>query len=333
VGNVLRAQFQPVANEVTVLLPDTSRVSQPRLAGYARSLSELPQVIEVSAPGGEYEQGARLQGTGDTGLATPTAAYLLVYATGNPFGSAGQSVVSDVQHAPAPAPFLLTGTSPTDRDMLTAISDQLPEAVLIIGLSMFLVLFLFTGSVLLPIKAMILNTLSLTASFGALAWIFQDGHWASVFSNGAAQGFLIPQVLVLIFVISFGISMDYEVFLMSRIREEWLSGDGSAASNIRSVEAGLIKAGPIISRAALLMAVVFATMLTAELSVLKMLGLGLCLAVTMDATVVRGVAVPAFMCILGRANWWLPPWLRRLHASWGWSDESRAVPEAAKDLV
>jgi uncharacterized membrane protein YdfJ with MMPL/SSD domain len=199
-------------------------------------------------------------------------------------------------------------------------------------------LFLLTGSVVLPLKAVLLNVLSLTAAFGALVWIFQDGHLNAL--GTTPTGTLVANMPVLLFCIAFGLSMDYEVFLVARIREYWLglraNGDATPsglraihaarADNDEAVALGLARTGRVITAAALVMSISFAALIAAEVSFMRMFGVGLTLAVLVDATLVRMVLVPAFMHVLGGWNWWAPKPLVWLHQRIGIS-ESGSEPD------
>ena len=207
-----------------------------------------------------------------------------------------------------------------NRDSVDAITSRLPLVLTVIAVITFVLLFLLTGSVVLPVKALILNVISLTASFGALVWIFQDGHLGAL--GTTPTGVLVANIPVLLFCIAFGLSMDYEVFLVSRIREFWLSSERTRADNDESVALGLAHTGRVVTAAALVMAISFAGLIAAQVSFMRMFGLGLTLAVVVDATLVRMVLVPAFMHILGRWNWWAPAPLTRLHERIGLSDSS-----------
>jgi putative drug exporter of the RND superfamily len=165
---------------------------------------------------------------------------------------------------------------------------------------------------------LILDVLSLTAAFGAMVWIFQDGH-LSAFGT-TSTGTLVANIPVLLFCIAFGLSMDYEVFLISRIREFWLCSDRTRADNDESVALGLARTGRVITAAALVMSISFAALMAAHVSFMRMFGLGLTLAVLVDATLVRMVLVPAFIHVLGRWTWWAPKPLARLHERLGISD-------------
>jgi RND superfamily putative drug exporter len=176
-----------------------------------------------------------------------------------------------------------------------------------IVLSTYLILLMLFRSVVLPIKAILMNVLSILASYGALVWIFQDGNLHEVLGF-TPQGFVEASLPVIMFCVLFGLSMDYEVFLLSRIQEEWeRSGD-----NDRAVAVGLQRSGQIITSAALIVVVVTASFVSADVVLIKALGLGIALAVTLDATIVRALLVPATMKLLGRWNWWIPGWLDRV---------------------
>ena len=193
---------------------------------------------------------------------------------------------------------------------------RLPWAVGIIAVATFILLFLFTGSVVLPLKALVMNTLSLSATFGAMVWVFQEGHLSQWLGNFTVTGELDTSMPILMFCIAFGLSMDYEVFLLSRIKEEYdRTGDNAAA-----VALGMQRTGRLVTSAAGLMAIVFIAFATSGVTIIKMLGVGVALAVLVDATIVRGLLVPAFMRIAGDANWWAPARLRRLHDRIGISE-------------
>jgi len=199
---------------------------------------------------------------------------------------------------------------------------------LLIAIVTFSVLFLMFGSVLVPAKAVVLNLLSLSATFGAMVWVFQDGHLSGVLGF-TAVGFLDSTTPILMFCVAFGLSMDYEVFLLSRIKEEHDNG----ADNVTAVAVGLERTGRIVTAAALLISVVLLSFATSQVSFIKLFGIGLTLAVLMDAFVIRGTLVPAFMRLAGEANWWAPGFLRRLHRRIGITehvdlDTPRPSPDA-----
>jgi putative drug exporter of the RND superfamily len=209
-------------------------------------------------------------------------------------------------------------------DFRESVASRLPLALGFMVAATFVLLFLMTGSVVVPIKAIVMNVLSLTATLGALVWVFQDGHLAGVLGFDA-PGSLDLVMPVVIFVFAFGLSMDYEVFLLARIREAWEeTGDSD-----RAVAVGLQRSGRIITSAALLMVIVFAGFAAGEMVALKQLGLGLALAVIVDATVVRSLLVPATMKLMGRWNWWAPAPLARLHERIGLREADSAPAASA----
>jgi RND superfamily putative drug exporter len=182
-------------------------------------------------------------------------------------------------------------------------------------------LFLLTGSVVLPLKAVITNLFSIAASFGALVWIFQQGHFSHQLGFTAQS--IDPSVPVILFSIVFGMSMDYEVLLISRIQEEY----GRTGDNQAGVAMGLEKSGRLITGAAAIMCTVFLAFGLAEVVIIKAIGIGLTIAVALDATIVRVLIVPSVMRILGRANWWAPGPLRRLYRRLG---AGEAMPVSAQ---
>ncbi|WP_017574900.1 MMPL family transporter [Nocardiopsis kunsanensis] len=227
-------------------------------------------------------------------------------------------LVDDVRAEPGPEgadEVLVGGVAAQQLDNLDAIIDNAPVTVAFIIGATLVLLFLAFGSVVLPIKAVLMGALSLGASLGAVIWGFQEGHFAGLLGFDAV-GTIDPTYLVLIMIVSFGLAMDYELFLLSRVREEYLrSGD-----NARSVQLGLQRTGKIITSAAVLLGVVLLAMGTSSLLFLKIIGVGLALAVLVDATLVRAIMVPATMRLLGNLNWWLPRPLRWLHDRIGISE-------------
>jgi putative drug exporter of the RND superfamily len=223
-----------------------------------------------------------------------------------------EEVVHEMRALDAPFDFEVAGPSADLVDGKRSAFARIPVAIVWIALVTFVTLFLLFGSILVPIKAVVLNLLSLTATFGAMVWVFQDGHFSGVM-NFTPTGTLLLSNIILMFCIAFGLSMDYEVFLLSRVKEEYdLTGD-----NDLSVARGLERTGRIVTAAAALIAIVFVAMISSGISFIKMFGLGLALAVVMDATLVRGALVPAFMKLMGPANWWAPAGLRRFHDRFG----------------
>src|SRR5690242_12406661 len=218
----------------------------------------------------------------------------------------------------------MTGAAQTNRDSVDAITSRLPLVLGLIAVIMFVLLFLLTGSVVMPLKALVLNVLSLTAAFGAMVWIFQDGHLGAL--GTTPTGTLVANMPVLLFCIAFGLSMDYEVFLVSRIREYWVKSAKTRADNDESVALGLAKTGRVVTAAALLMSISFAALIAAQVAFMKMMGVGMTLAILADATLIRMALVPAFMHLLGRWNWWAPKPLARLHERIGISESAEDPP-------
>ncbi len=321
VGDQLRADFTvDSSRNVTVVLPDASGVTPDELTRYATELSRVPDVSAVSAPGGTFVDGGPAGPASAASGMRRGSAFLTVTSTAPLFSdaSASQLYALHAVATPARATVQLAGVAQANHDSVQAITSRLPLVLGIIAGITVVLLFLLTGSVVLPVKAVVLNILSLTAAFGALVWVFQDGHLGALGST--VTGTLDVDVPVLLFCIAFGLSMDYEVFLISRIREYWLASDRTPAANGESVALGLAHTGRVITAAALLMSISFAALTAGQVSMLRMLGLGLTVAVLMDATLVRMLLVPAFMRVLGRANWWAPKPLVRLHDRFGLSD-------------
>jgi RND superfamily putative drug exporter len=318
VGDQLRTDFAVDSmRNVTVVLPDASGVTPEELTRYATELSRLHDVSSVSAPGGTFIDGAPARpSSAPTGMKDGSA-FLTVTTTTPLFSDASASQL-DALHAvatPAHKAVQLAGLAQGNRDSVHAITSRLPLVLGIIAGITVVLLFLLTGSVVLPVKAVLLNILSLTAGFGALVWVFQEGHLGALGST--VTGTVDVNMPVLLFCIAFGLSMDYEVFLISRIREYWLASDRTPAANDESVALGVAHTGRVITAAALLMSISFAALMAARVSMMQMFGLGLTVAVLMDATLVRMLLVPAFMRVLGRANWWAPKPLARLRDRFG----------------
>jgi RND superfamily putative drug exporter len=321
VGDDMRTNFAvDAARNVTVVMPNTNGVTPVDLDRYAADLSQVSDVSSVSAPGGTFVGGRQV---GPPSAATgfkDGSAFLTVGSTAPLFSDASEKQLDSLHEVPVPAGqhVQMTGVAQVNRDSSQAITSRLPLVLGVIAAITFVLLFLLTGSVVLPLKALVLNVLSLTAAFGALVWIFQEGHLGAL--GTTPTGTLVANLPVLLFCIAFGLSMDYEVFLVSRIREYWLKSGRTRADNDESVALGLARTGRVVTAAALLMAISFAALIAAQVAFMRMFGLGLTLAVLADATLVRMVLVPAFMHLLGRWNWWAPRPLSRLHDRIGLSE-------------
>ncbi|OBF34071.1 hypothetical protein A5724_17830 [Mycobacterium sp. ACS1612] len=327
VGDDMRDNFAvDSARNVTVVMPETTGVTPPDLDRYASALSQVPDVSSVSAPGGTYVDGRK---AGPPSAATgfkDGSAFLTVGSTAPLFSDASEAQLERLRAVPAPAGehVQLTGVAQINRDSSAAITSRLPMVLGVIAAITFVLLFLLTGSVVLPLKALVLNVLSLTAAFGALVWIFQEGHLGAL--GTTPTGTIVANLPVLLFCIAFGLSMDYEVFLVSRIREYWLKSGKTRADNDESVALGLARTGRVVTAAALLMAISFAALIAAQVAFMRMFGIGLTLAVLADATLVRMLLVPAFMHVLGRWNWWAPKPLAKLHERIGISETADDEP-------
>ncbi|WP_197381059.1 MMPL family transporter [Mycolicibacterium mengxianglii] len=315
VGDQLRDDFiDDAATAVTIVVPDAEGLAPAAISGYAASLSQVADVVAVNATTGAFVDGAKV-GPPVPGTAADTkgSTFLTVGTTAPLYSEASEAQLDGLRAVPTPdgRAVEFTGMAQVNRDSVAAITSRLPTVLAVIAAVTFVLLFLLTGSVVLPIKALVLNVLSLTAAFGALVWIFQDGHLGAF--GTTATGTLIANMPVLLFCIAFGLSMDYEVFLMSRIREFWLASPRADSDNDESVALGLARTGRVVTAAALVMSISFAALIAAQVAFMRMFGVGLTLAVLVDATLVRMVLVPAFMHILGRWNWWAPAPLTRLH--------------------
>lgn len=218
-----------------------------------------------------------------------------------------ERIIKELRALDKPEGLLIGGAAADFTDSQGGIARTLPWALGWIGLAVFILIFVFTGSIILPIKAVLLNGLSLVATLGAITWIFIDGHLKWLVGDFTVTGTLDTGSVILVAVVVFGLSMDYELFLLSRIREEHLQGK----SNVESVATGLQRSARIITAAALLLAVVFAAFMTSGVTSIKMLGFGVSFAVLLDATLVRALLVPALMRLFGERNWWAPRSLRR----------------------
>jgi RND superfamily putative drug exporter len=320
VGDDLRSQFSSnAASTITVVAPEIGSAGS-AAGSYARALSQLQHVTSVSAASGVYLDGRQV-GPANPAMLKGGSTYLAVQTDTDPLSSAGKSTLAAVEAVDAPWPVQFGGPTAINKDSLSALGNALPIALALIAIATFIVLFLFTGSIVLPLKALVLNTLSLSATFGAMVWVFQEGHFGSIYQDLTTTGYLTPTMPPLMFCLAFGLSMDYEVFLLSRIREAWLESPQTREDNTHAVALGLGRTGRIVTAAALLMSIVFAAIAGSSVSFMMMFGTGLTLAVLMDATIVRGMLVPAFMRLAGRWNWWAPKPLARLHSRFAFSDE------------
>jgi putative drug exporter of the RND superfamily len=314
VGDELRTGFAgDLATNVTVVIPDAAAITPADLGSYAAQLSQVADVGSVSAPVGTFVAGARVGPPSAATAVKDGSAFLTVTSSAPLYSRASQTQLDGLKAVPGPGGRhpLLTGSAAINRDTAHAVTSRLPIVLAIIAAIAFVLLFVLTRSGVLPLKALALSVLSLTAAFGALVWIFQDGHLGAL--GTTATGTLVVTMPALLFCIAFGLSMDYEVILVSRIHEYWLASNRTATASDESVALGVAHTGRVITAAALIMSISFAAMIPAEVSFMRMFGLGLSLAVLGDATLVRMLLVPAFMHVMGRFNWWAPKLPARLH--------------------
>jgi trehalose monomycolate/heme transporter len=306
------------------------RVAAEALARDFPGLASYP--IEVLAEGAGTDQLARLAGTirGLPGVSSATvsaarAGHALVEVSyhGEPAAASTRALVSEIRGLPTPAgvSVLVTGPPAEVADQLHSLAAGLPWMLLTMALVTLVLLFLSFGSVVLPVKAVVVNVLSVGAAFGVLVWGFQDGHLSGIL-RFTPTSYLEPTTLVLVLALLFGLATDYEVFLLSRVREEWARrGDNTAA-----VAAGLQRTGGLITAAALLLGVVTAGFASGQLVIAKLIGVGMVTGLALDAILVRTILVPSTMKLLGRLNWWLPAPLAGLYRHFGLQEAEAPAP-------
>ncbi len=303
---------------VQVVVPDG--VDDASMTAYAQDLSRLEDVTTVSSAQGVFVDGARVgEDPRASGFRVDSGAQRLSIVTDVPaVGSEAADVVAAVRTSAAPTTGVLVGgASAGFLDSQDAIASRGAWALAWVALATLVLLFLFTGSVVIAAKAVLVNLVSLSAMLGAVVWVFQDGHLQWLVGDFTVTGSIDTAMAVLVAITAFALSMDYEVFLLSRVVEEHRRG----ASTSEAVALGLQRSGRIITAAAVLLAVVFATFLTSGVTNIKQLGFGVAVAILLDATVVRGLLVPALMRLLGGANWWAPRPLARLYERFALREE------------
>ena len=324
VADALAAHFP--GNDTTALqIVTDGPVDAAHLGAYARTLSRLPGVGTVTASAGTFHDGALVTtAPTPTGYGTATAQRLTLTTGDDTHSGAAQRLVRAVRAVPSPAAGVhayVGGDAAVLVDAKHTIGSRLPYAIGLVAATTFLLLFLFTGSIVQPLRALLLNGISLTAALGAMVWIFQDGHLAGLLGFTAQP--MDTSMTVLMFCVAFGLSMDYEVFVTSRIKEMHDSG----AAPGEAVVQGLSRTGRIVSTAAGLLAVSFFAFGTSSISFLQMFGLGTGLAILLDAVLVRGILVPAALRVLGGAAWYAPGPLRWLHDRIGLAEAEPAAPD------
>ncbi len=300
-------------NATTAITVAISGADVARLRGYVERLRAVPGVTAAQIT--------------QTSAATSQIA---VRYRADPISPQARQLVADVRAVPAPAGsrVLVGGDTAELVDLLQSLGRTLPWMAGLVGLVTFVLLFLAFGSVLLPVKAIVMNLLSLAASFGALVWIFQQGHLSGLLGF-TPTGTIEATQPILMLAIAFGLSMDYEVFLLSRMREQW----DHTGDNTTAVAGGLQRTGRIITSAALLMVVVIGAFSTSGITFIKMIGVGMIIAILIDATVVRALLVPATMRLLGRYNWWAPRPLARFWDRYGHREHGQPLTPPGPPLV
>jgi uncharacterized membrane protein YdfJ with MMPL/SSD domain len=296
----------PIESVIQFRGPVTAAPERAALASYVARADRIPGVITAQV----------------TGAAGSVARVDLRYE-GNDMSTSARALVVKVRALPAPAgaTVYVGGVSAQLADMLGSLGSTLPWMALMVAITTFVLLFLAFGSVVLPLKAIVMNVLSLTATFGAIVWIFQEGHLSGLL-NFTSTGTIDPTMPILMLAIIFGLSMDYEVFLLSRIRERYdQTGDNTAA-----VAGGLQSTGGIITGLALLLVIVVGAFSASGITFIKLMGVGMIIALIVDATIIRVLLVPAAMRLLGRANWWAPRPLRRMYARYGLRESEQPPP-------
>jgi RND superfamily putative drug exporter len=305
VDDRMRAEFPPSRSRpIYVAL----RQSPAEVKRFSRFLAQLPGAAAVSPPQPAGRGASRID---------------VIPASSNVFSDQSQSLVRRVRAAVGPGDHV-GGDTAEFIDTKKSLARHLPIAFAIIVVSTTIVLFLMTGSVVLPIKALLMNVLGLSAAFGLLVLVFQDGRFENLLSY-SSQGALEATQPVLLFAVAFGLSTDYGVFLLSRIKEARDRG----ASDTESVAMGLERTGRIVTAAALLFCVAIGAFATSKIIFIKEVGVGTALAVLIDATLIRALLVPSLMELLGSVNWWAPGPLRRLHRRVGVSETETPAPAPA----
>jgi RND superfamily putative drug exporter len=305
VDNVMRAEFPPFRDTPNLLL--VQNATPQGVATIEREVSGVPGIAQV--------QPAQQLGNGD--------AVIQAYSAESYISDTSREAVKDIRGLPVPAgsQLLVGGAAASFVDLQSSLIDHGPIALAIVIVATLIVLFLMTGSVVLPVKQLVMNALNLSAVFGILVFVFQDGRLEGLLDY-RGQGALEQTMPILLFAVVFGLSTDYGVFLLSRIKEAYDSG----IPNSEAVAVGLERTGRIVTAAAVLFAIAIGAFATSQIIFIKENGIGTALAVLIDASLIRALLVPSLMELLGHWNWWAPKPLRRLHDRFGLSDSS---PEPA----
>lgn len=276
-------------NPIEIIIPGgASNIEQ--INNYTQEIAKVFGVVRVGEPQ-ILGNDVRVIAVHDMGPRTPAA----------------EALIKEIRLIPSPDQTLIGGVAADYADTQIGIAKTMPWALTWIAIGVLILLFVFTGSLILPIKAVILNILSLAATLGVITWIFVDGNLKWLVGDFTTTGSVDTGSIILVAVVAFGLSMDYELFLLSRIKEEHDAG----RSNVESVATGLQRSARIITAAAGLLAIVFASFVLSGVTSIKMLGFGVAFAIILDATLVRALLVPALMRLFGERNWWAPKSLKR----------------------
>lgn len=282
--------------------------SEESIDTYATQISKLQGVVRVQSRDGVFVEGVRTLTSIQSGFESDSYERLSIILNVERFSAEANDLIGEIRSLSTSDNLVLVGgVSATFIDSQDAIKRTLPFVFIWIGFFTFIILFLFTGSILLPIKALILNVLSLSATIGALTWVFTTGNATWLVGSFINTGTVDTSMIVLIAILAFGLSMDYELFLLSRIKEEHDLGKDTTDA----VAIGLQRIGRIVTAAALIISVTFMAFVTSGVTNIKQLGFGTALAILLDATIVRALLVPAFMKVAGKYNWWAPKWSRK----------------------
>ena len=297
-SDLLRERFEGRESSPIEIL---AKGSDSEIQQYINEVKEQENIVRVAiVPTEEKTDWVRINAIADIETRSPEGLDLIVSL---------RSIETELDEV------LIGGGAAFYTDSQQGIEGALPIAAIWVFITTFIILFLFTGSVLIPLKAIVLNVLSLGATLGLVSWIFQNGELQWLLGEYSVTGTIDTSSVVMIALVAFGLSMDYELFLLSRIKEQHDAG----YNTVNSVALGLQRSGRIITAAALILAVTFGAFASSGVSIMKMLGLGIAFAILLDATVVRGLLVPAIMRLMGSANWWAPKWMKRIHEKIGLS--------------
>lgn len=330
-SDILRDDFDSSEADAFAIVA-TGGADPTSIESYAAEVSTIPGVERVDSAVGRFIDGVvvlddpSLAQFDPAASASGDATWFNVVPSLEPVSPEAEAMVADIRALDSPfGETLVGGASAELVDSKSAIFGLVPYAAAIIIVATFLLLFLMFGSLLVPLKAIVLNALSLTATFGLMVWVFQEGNGADLLGF-TATGLTDISMPILMFCVAFGLSMDYEVFLLSRIKEEYdRSGDNDLA-----VVVGLEKTGRLVTAAALLLSITFFAFATSGVTFIKLFGLGLAVAVLVDAFIVRSMLVPSLMTLAGERNWWAPAPLRRLHDRFGISEAPPEEPRLAE---